>query len=66
MAKVDKKVSKTINNDSDINPEKQIKKVKLAAIEVLVTARHQEGQKLKEGFGFVRLDSKTLVLRKSS
>lgn len=65
MAKVIKKNQTATNTDAHINPETQIKKVKISAQEVLKTAKEQEKAKLKEGYHFIALDPKTLVLRKT-
>lgn len=64
MAKLEKKFNKTINNDSHINPQEQIKKVKQTALELLEIAKKQETEKKKQGFTYVMIDEKTMVLRK--
>ena len=41
------------------------KKAKVSAKAILKVAKAQEKQKLSQGYSFVHLDAKTIVLRKS-
>jgi len=60
-----KKKESLKNTDSHINVFEQQKRVKISANNTLELAKKQEKYKLSNGFKYLKIDNKTMILKRA-